>query len=47
MHLWSDNNGRFSFLGALRDAHVRAGIYLWLLIAGLLVIIANAVAAGW
>ncbi len=39
--------GRCSLWNALRDAHVRAGLYLWLLIAGLCVLLANAVAAGW
>lgn len=39
--------GKFSFWNTLRDPNVRAGLYLWLLIAGLCVLIANAVARGW
>ncbi len=39
--------GKFSFWTALRDANVRAGLYLWLLIAGLCILLANAVAKGW
>ena len=39
--------GKLSFWNILRDANVRAGIYLWLLIAGLCILLANAVAKGW
>ena len=46
MSLFPANNGKFSFGNALRDVHVRTGIYLWLLIAGLCVLLANAVAAS-
>ena len=35
-----------SLWALLRDARVRSGIYLWLLIAGLCVVVANAGAAG-
>ncbi|MBI2636052.1 hypothetical protein HYW84_01880 [Candidatus Peregrinibacteria bacterium] len=38
--------GKFSLWNAVRDARVRSGVYLWFLIAGLCVILANAVAAG-
>ena len=42
----SSRTGKFSFWEAVSDPHVRAGIYLWLIIAGLCVFLANAVAMG-
>lgn len=46
MQVTSARIGRSSLWSAVRDARVRAGVYLWFLIAGLCAILANAVAAG-
>ena len=40
------HTGRFSLWQAIRDPYVRGGLYIWLIIAGLCVLIANALAAG-
>ncbi|NOS68075.1 MAG: hypothetical protein HOO67_07000 [Candidatus Peribacteraceae bacterium] len=45
MSLSQARSGKFS-LGIFHDAQVRAGVYLWLVIAGLCVLLANMVGVG-
>lgn len=40
------STGRHSLWEHLHDPQVRTGLYLWLVIAGLCVLVANAMAAG-
>lgn len=46
MALFIARIGRFSIWSAMRDAHVRTVLYMWLMIAGICVLLANAVASS-
>lgn len=43
MSIFTARSGKFSLVSALSDVHVRAGLYLWLVIAGVCVLLANAI----